>query len=161
MSIIKTALATGTALVAALTVAACSSSKSSGGPTASTAASAAASQTPAPPASTPPATGAAASSPAAAASLTGKWIGSYSGSFSGTFTLDWTQRGPALTGTIDLSTSGKTSLSGTVVNGKIHFGTVGSTVITYTGTVSGNSLSGDYQIAGGAGGQGTWKAQRA
>jgi hypothetical protein len=45
------------------------------------------------------------------------------------------------------------------VNGNaITFGTVGSTVITYTGTVSGDSMSGTYQVGGSQ--HGTWSAHR-
>jgi len=35
-----------------------------------------------------------------------------------------------------------------VVNGTIRFGTVGSLAITYSGSVSGNSMSGTYQVGG-------------
>ena len=39
----------------------------------------------------------------------------------------------------------------------IQFGTVGSSAITYTGTVSGNSMSGSYQTPGGGG---SWSAHK-
>jgi hypothetical protein len=96
----------------------------------------------------------------AAGSLSGAWSGSYSGSFDGTFTLNWTQTGTQLAGSIDLSTGGMEDLTGTYSGGHITFGTVGSTVITYTGSVSGNSMSGSWQIAGGTGGTGSWTAHR-
>lgn len=96
---------------------------------------------------------------ATAGSLTGKWSGSYSGAFTGTFTLDWTQSGAQLAGTIDLSTAGTTQLNGLVSGSHITFGTLGgAAVITYTGTVSGNSMSGSYAVAGG--GSGSWSAHR-
>jgi hypothetical protein len=52
------------------------------------------------------------------------------------------------------------NIDGTVADGRIQFGTVGSQAITYTGSVSGSSMSGQYQIAGGAGGSGAWSATR-
>jgi len=106
--------------------------------------------------SAPPST----SSAPAAGGLSGSWSGSYSGSYSGTFTLSWTQNGSTLAGTIDLSTSGRAPLTGTVNGDRITFGTVGSAAIAYTGTVSGNAMSGSYSIAGGAGGTGSWSAHR-
>jgi len=75
--------------------------------------------------------------------------------------LRWTQAGSKLTGTINLSTApGATSINGSVVNGRIQFGTVGSQAITYTGAVSGGTMSGRYSVAGGAGGSGSWSATR-
>ncbi len=103
---------------------------------------------------------AAASTTSAATGLSGKWSGQYSGAYSGTFTLNWTQAGSDLTGTIKLSsTGGRTSLHGKVNGSSITFGTVGSTAITYSGTVSGNSMSGNYQVQGASGSaNGTWSA---
>jgi hypothetical protein len=49
-------------------------------------------------------------------------------------------------------------LTGTVNGGAITFGTVGSTAITYTGTVSGNTMSGTYEVAGSQ--HGSWDAHR-
>lgn len=99
------------------------------------------------------------SSPSATGTLSGTWNGQYGGSYSGTFVLNWTQTGSALSGTIKLSNPASTfpihgSLSGT----SISFGTVGSTNITYTGAVSGTSMSGHYQVA--AGGGGSWSAAK-
>ena len=104
---------------------------------------------------------AAPSSSAAASGLSGTWNGTYSGSFTGTFVLNWTQTSSTLSGQINLSTAGTLPVNGTLSGGSINFGTVGSTVITYTGSVSGNSMSGHWQIAGGAGGSGTWNASKA
>jgi hypothetical protein len=55
-----------------------------------------------------------------------------------------------------------TSIHGTVEGASIRFGTVGSESITYSGSVSGNSMSGTWKIeAGGrAMGGGSWKASR-
>ena len=51
-------------------------------------------------------------------------------------------------------------VQGVGANGaSIQFGTVGSTAITYAGTVSGSSMSGNYQVGGSAGGP--WSASQA
>jgi hypothetical protein len=93
--------------------------------------------------------------------LSGSWRGTYSGAYTGTFVLRWTQSTSKLTGTINLSTgSGAVTINGAVAGGRIHFGTVGSQAITYTGSVSDSSMSGQYKIAGGAGGSGAWSATR-
>jgi hypothetical protein len=42
----------------------------------------------------------------------------------------------------------------------IRFGTVGSQAITYSGSVSGSSMSGTYQVGSGAG-SGSWSAAKA
>ncbi len=95
---------------------------------------------------------------AAAGSLTGTWAGKYSGAYHGTFTLHWTQRGSRLSGTIKLSTAGgRPNVNGTVHGSTIRFGTVGSAAITYSGTVSGKSMSGKYQTPGGGG---SWSARK-
>lgn len=94
--------------------------------------------------------------------MSGTWNGQYGGSYTGTFTLQWQQNSSTLSGTIHLSTAGTMSIHGTVQGSTINFGTVGSTQITYTGSVSGNSMSGNYQVRGGGSTQtGTWSASRA
>jgi hypothetical protein len=99
------------------------------------------------------------SSDSGAGALSGHWSGSYSGDFSGTFELTWVESSDQLKGTINLSTSGTLPLNGTVKGSEITFGTVGSTKITYTGTVSGDTMSGTYVVAGSQ--HGDWKATRA
>ena len=96
---------------------------------------------------------------AAQSSLSGAWSGNYSGAYHGTFTLQWTQRGSKLSGTIKLSTSpgAKLALTGTVRGSTIRFGTVGSQAITYSGSVSGKSMSGTYKTPGGGG---PWSAHK-
>ena len=103
--------------------------------------------------------GAATNGRLAAGSLTGTWSGTYRGAYRGTFTLHWTQRGSRLTGTIKLSSNvGRTNITGTVRGSTISFGTVGNArAITYSGSVSGKSMSGTYK-AGGAGG--SWSAHK-
>ena len=90
-------------------------------------------------------------------SLSGTWKGTYSGTFHGTFTLHWVQSRSRLSGTIDLSTAGRSPIKGGVSGSKINFGTVGSTVITYKGTVSGKTMSGTYHTPAGGG---TWRAHK-
>lgn len=120
---------------------------------------------------TPPAPASAAAAPAAttsapapaaaASGLSGKWLGHYTGSYQGTFTLHWRQSGPKLKGTIDISSPASTMpIHGSVSGGKISFGTVGQYGITYSGTVSGNSMSGTYQVKDGRGSTGNWSAAR-
>ena len=90
--------------------------------------------------------------------LSGKWTGTYSGTFSGTFVLNWTQSGSKLSGTIKLSTAGTDNVNGTVDGSSIKFGTVGGQAVHYTGSVSGDSMSGSYSTAAG---DGTWSAHKA
>ena len=95
---------------------------------------------------------------AASGPLSGTWSGKYSGAYHGTFTLNWTQSGSKLSGTIKLSTQrSKLSLNGTVRGSTIRFGTVGSAAITYSGSVSGKSMSGSYRTPGGGG---PWSAHK-
>jgi threonine dehydrogenase-like Zn-dependent dehydrogenase len=105
------------------------------------------------------------SPPAAAATtstaLSGTWNGQYSGSYNGTFKLTWQQSNSTLSGSIDVSSlGGSVAINGTVNGSSIQFGTLGSTQITYTGSVSGSSMSGSWQIANG-GGNGSWSASKA
>ena len=135
-----------------LLIAGCSSSSSTTTPPTSTA-----------PAATTPTTSAPASASAAAATgLSGTWAGTYSGAYQGTFTLNWTQSSSNLSGTIKLSAPATTlRIHGTVRGGTIQFGTVGSANITYSGSVSGTSMSGNYQVHGGGGSSGgPWSASK-
>jgi hypothetical protein len=107
--------------------------------------------------SSPPSPAATTSSPAAAA-LSGAWSGQYSGAYQGTFTLNWTQSGSRLSGTIKLSNpADQTSISGTVSGSTITFGTVGSEAITYSGSVSGSSMAGSWKAGTMSG---TWSASQ-
>ena len=95
---------------------------------------------------------------ATAGPLSGTWSGRYSGAYHGTFTLHWTQSGSQLSGTIKLSNpSSKPRITGTVHGSTIRFGTVGSAAITYSGSVSGKSMSGSYHTPGGGG---SWSAHK-
>ena len=79
--------------------------------------------------------------------LGGTWTGSYSGGkFSGHFTLNWTQSGTKLSGSLYLSDpAGTYHCTGTVNGSSIHFGAV-SVGANYTGSVSnkGKSMSGNW-----------------
>lgn len=89
--------------------------------------------------------------------LAGTWSGTYSGAYSGTFTLHWKQTGSRLTGSIKLSRpSGTYPITGSVTGSSIRFGAVGAGA-TYTGSVSGWSMSGRYK-SGPRGG--AWSAHR-
>jgi hypothetical protein len=140
----------------AVTLAACSSPGSTAAQVTGKQRSPAAPSAAAPAASSPaPATAAAASG------LTGKWAGQYSGSYQGTFNLHWHQSGSKLKGSIKLSNPGTSlPINGSVAGSSIRFGTVGSYGITYSGTVSGNSMSGTYQVSNGTGGTGKWSASK-
>ena len=116
-----------------LAIGACSSSSDSGST----------SSTSVPPTSTAPA---ATSAAADTGDLSGTWSGQYDGTFQGTFVLDWQQAGSNLSGTIKLSSDGTDDVNGTVNGGTISFGTVGSQAITYSGSVSGDSMSGTYKV---------------
>jgi hypothetical protein len=143
----------------ALVVAACSSSGSPATTTSSPPAAAAAATT-----STAPSPTAAATTTNTSSDLAGSWSGQYSGAFSGTFALTWTQSGNSLNGTIKISGFGNSpeTIQGTVDGGSIKFGTVGaSNHVTYTGSFSGGSMSGTWQVAattGSAGGP--WSASK-
>jgi hypothetical protein len=155
---LRLAVVVGIAVVA---TAACSSGKSSNDQS-STPSLTSAAQTSTSAAVTSTSSAAPPSSSASASTLSGTWHGQYTGSFTGTFVLSWQQAGSTLSGTIALSTAGGTvPIHGTVSGNTINFGTVGSSAITYTGSVSGKSMSGNYQVAGAAGGSGTWSASKA
>jgi hypothetical protein len=90
--------------------------------------------------------------------LSGTWSGQYSGASQGTFTLTWQQSGSNLNGNIKLSAPPVTlPITGTVNGNDIRFGTVGSYGITYSGSVSGSSMSGTYHTDTG---DGSWSANK-
>src|SRR3954468_6687938 len=94
----------------------------------------------------------------AGGSLTGTWSGTYGGAYHGTFTLHWTQSKSRLTGTIAISSIGRTNITGRVSGSTIRFGTVGNArAITYSGSVSGTSMSGTYKTGGDGG---PWSARK-
>ena len=100
-----------------------------------------------PAAAAPTASAAAATSAPATSGVAGTWSGQYSGAYQGTFTLTWQLTGSSLHGHIKLSNPGGTlPINGSVQGSAITFGTVGSTAITYTGSVSGSSMSGNYKV---------------
>jgi hypothetical protein len=149
-------LAMGAAAGLAITLAACSGS---GGTPAQVTSTQSAKAPAAAPATSAPAQAAANSG------LSGKWRGQYSGAYQGNFTLRWHQSGSKLSGTITLSapSRGTLPINGTVQGSSIRFGTVGSEHITYSGSASGNSMSGTWRIhaPNGVGGGGPWSASKA
>jgi hypothetical protein len=116
------------------------------------------SSTSTPPVSTAPNSEQPSNTGVATGGLSGTWSGQYSGASQGTFTLTWQQSGSKLNGTITLSDGGVTlPINGTIDGSDIRFGTVGSLGVTYSGTVSGNSMSGTYQSQTG---NGPWSAAK-
>ncbi len=110
-----------------------------------------------PPATAPPATPTpTAASPAA--QVAGTWSGTYSGPFNGTFKLIWNQTGSSVNGTIMLSSPpDNLKITGSLSVNPFRCGAVG--VVAYTGTVSGNSMSGSY-VDRANGQTGTWSANK-
>src|SRR4029077_13617091 len=93
-----------------------------------------------------------------AGGLSGTWSGEYSGDSEGTFTLTWQQAGSDVSGSITISEVGvHINISGRLNGNQISFGTVGSLAVTYSGTVSGTSMSGTYKAPTGTG---TWNATK-
>jgi hypothetical protein len=87
------------------------------------------------------------SPPVAARSLSGTWSGQYSGASQGHFTLNLSQSGSALSGIIEFEADGVSlPIHGTVQGDSIQFGTAGSIGVSCDGTVSGNYMSGTYQL---------------
>jgi hypothetical protein len=145
-------LAAGMMVTAALavTLAACSTSGSTATHTNHNAAP------PASATSTPAAAAAASSS----SGLSGTWHGQYGGAYTGTFVLHWHQSGAGLSGRIHISNpSSALPVHGKLAGGSIRFGTVGSYRISYSGTVSGSSMSGHWQLNG-PGTGGNWSASK-
>lgn len=102
-------------------------------------------------------TGALAAGGAAGPHLSGTWSGHYSGPFSGTFSLHWKQSGAHLGGSITLSNpQGTYTVTGSVSGTAIKFGAVGAGA-TYTGSVSGSTMSGRYKTPRGGG---AWSAHK-
>jgi hypothetical protein len=96
------------------------------------------------------------SRPAPTGGLSGTWSGRYSGAFQGTFILTWQQSGSNLSGTIKLSSPAESlRITGNVNGSSIRFGAVGA--VTYSGSVSGNTMSGTYRSRIGGG---SWSATK-
>lgn len=99
--------------------------------------------------------------------LTGRWAGEFQATAptvsNGTFTLEFGGSAPNYTGTIVLAGLCEPScpITANVAGNAISFGSVGAQAVTYSGTISGNSMSGSYQVGTAGDGEGTWKAVRA
>jgi hypothetical protein len=146
-------LLTAVTSVLALMGAGCGSSSTTSTSTPATATGAATPTTSEPATTSTPAT------TPASSGVSGTWSGEYSGAYSGTFVLNWTQSGSSLNGKIKISAPPSTlKVNGTLAGSTIQFGTVGSLAITYSGSVSGSSMSGSYTVGGATGG--SWKANK-
>ena len=102
-----------------------------------------------------------------AACINGTWNGTWkdtTDSGNGTFVVNWLQAGSQLTGTITVKgapclTTGL--VTGTVNGSAITFGAVsGAVTINYTGSVSGNTMSGTYTAPTCGDAQGNWSATK-
>ena len=106
-------------------------------------------------------TGATAALRMSTSGLSGNWSGTYGGTYHGTFTLHWTETGTRLHGSIKISYEGQsatTTVTGKLNGSAISFGAVGPVgVISYTGSVSGSSMSGHYTTPKGGG---SWSAHK-
>lgn len=100
---------------------------------------------------------------------TGSWTSAVYAGLAGAFTLNFSQTGHQLTGTIQISGSPCIStgaVTGTLNGNVITFGAVqGAETVAYTGTWSGQSLNGLWQVTASSGGEctadnGEWQAQR-
>lgn len=101
--------------------------------------------------SAPTTSGTTAGSPTGGAvDLTGTWNGTYGigEQATGTFTVEFTQSGNQISGTIDIQGSPCVSegdISGALTGNQITFGAVqAEKSISFTGEVSGDHMSGDY-----------------
>ena len=98
--------------------------------------------------------------------LEGKWNGTWkdSANDTGTFSVDFSQDGSSLNGTLSIAV---TCLDGAKVTGQVNgssieFGSVqGQCQVDYKGTINGDQMSGTYDISGAGGLGGTWKASKA
>ncbi len=100
-----------------------------------------------------------------AADVAGVWQGSWASAdqqSAGAFRVEITQRGKAISGTIDLSLDWlpQARIEGVVEGQKVRWGVLhgGVVVLTFEGAIAGDSADGRYTI--GAMGQGTWIARR-
>ena len=119
------------------------------------------------------ATGSAAASSASTASsanIAGGWDGTYQSTkfpkVAGTFHVTFTQAGATISGTVRIDSSDCVSdgtVNGNVSRDKISFGAVkAQEIITFSGTISSTSMSGQYHSGVTCGNDsGTWAATRA
>jgi hypothetical protein len=109
-----------------------------------------------------------ASSPASGGNSTttldGTWQGSWkdAANATGTFSVDFTQTGSSLKGTLSISLAclDGAKVTGTVNGDSIEFGSVqGQCQVDYKGSINGDQMSGTYDFSGQQGG--TWEASKA
>jgi len=148
----------GVLLLGATLLAACSSSTSTSSPPVGGTTTSTATDTSSPPASSP------ASSGGSTGDLAGTWNGSWkdSANDTGNFSVDFTQTGSSLKGTLSIPIDclDGAKVTGEVNGNSIEFGSVqGQCHVEYKGSVNGDQMSGTYEISQGQGG--TWKASKA
>lgn len=149
------------AVTLVLAATACSSSGGSGG---SPSASAAGEVPTSPPATT--ATSPSAAQDDAGNAIDGAWDGSWSSTsspgVSGSFTVTFTESGNQLKGSITATNTPciqGAAVTGTLDGNRIVFGKANT--VDYTGTVSGNSMSGTYAAPACGQDKGDWRATKA
>jgi len=104
------------------------------------------------------------SSPTTGGTLTGKWSGTYTGTTpagaTGTVTILFRQNGSQVTGSIDIQNSpciSTGSITGLLRDTTIAFGVVkGAQRIDFAGTISGNTMSGNYSAPQCGNAEGMW-----
>ena len=148
----------GVLALSGLLLVACSSSTTTSSPPAGGTTSAT-TETSSPPASSPASNGGGSTN-----DLAGQWKGSWkdSANDTGSFSVDFTQSGSALKGTltIPIQCLDGAKVTGQVNGNTIEFGSVqGQCQVNYKGSVNGDQMSGTYDISQGQGG--TWKASKA
>ncbi|HEY5521266.1 MAG TPA: hypothetical protein VIK08_11460 [Candidatus Limnocylindrales bacterium] len=94
----------------------------------------------------------------------GTWRSAKFASTSGTFHVTFQVNGSSFSGTVSVSTQcvSQGTVSGSVVGNKIKFGAVqGNELVTFDGTVNGDTMGGTYHTGKGCGtDNGTWSASR-
>jgi hypothetical protein len=108
------------------------------------------------------------SASAGSGQIAGSWTGTYQSTkfpnTSGTFEVTFSQSGNDISGTITTSSAcaSEGTIDGTLTGNTISFGVVkSSTLITFDGTINGDSMSGDYSSGPDCGNDtGTWQATR-
>lgn len=150
-------------LAIALVAAACSKGDTTVTPASPSGATAPGGLVPSPPAATG-ATGSTGTDIGITGTWTGSWQTDADSAVNGTFTIDFVQQGEDISGDITIQGSAcvtQGSVIGKVQGDKIEFGAVqAEQTVTYTGAISGDSLSGTYDSPQCGPDTGTWEATR-
>ncbi len=113
-----------------------------------------------------PSTSATTTAPPAQSAIAGDWAGTYTSTSTpgatGTFRMTFTVTGNRVSGPIQIDNSacvGRGIITGTLNGNQITFGAVhAAQQITYTGVISGNTMSGTYSAPRCGRATGTWRA---